>query len=32
MTEPDIAHEVKEIFGAQVIYIFACFTLHAELV
>ena len=24
MTEPDIAHAVKEIFGAQVVYVFAC--------
>ena len=24
MTEPDIAHVVKEILGARVVYIFAC--------
>ena len=24
MTEPDIAQSVKEMFGAQVVYVFAC--------
>ena len=24
MTEPDIAHSAKEMFGAQVVYVFAC--------
>ena len=28
MTEPDIAHSAKEMFGAQVVYVFA---LHVEL-
>ena len=27
MTEPDIAHAVKEILGVRVAYVFACFTL-----
>ena len=27
MTEPDIAHAVKEILGARVVYVFACFHL-----
>ena len=27
MTEPDIAHAVKEIWGARVVYVFACFHL-----
>ena len=38
MTDPDIAHVVKEIFGARLDYVFAClrlsspvFALHVEL-
>ena len=31
MTEPDIDHAVKEILGARVVYVFACFTLQTEL-
>ena len=27
MTEPDIAHAVKEILGTRVVYVFACFHL-----
>ena len=31
MTEPDIAHAVKEILGARVVYVLPVFTLHVEL-
>ena len=31
MTEPDLAHAVKEILGVRVVYVPSCFTLHVEL-